>query len=152
MNLLIDGKRFQYNICFGSTSNLSNMIKKILLDDKELAMTFKKIIENVYNFNTNKIMINEEIEKSIKTEKKFNGKFIKLLVIGFTGLACLGIGGYYYLRTNKYVMIKAGTDIYSTKSNVPNKLTSNYQIIPSSQSGKRVFFIVNGKKYYYFKK
>lgn len=134
-----------------SDSDLSDMIKKVLLDDKELAMTFKKIIENVYNFNTNKIMIDEKVEKNVKSANKINGKVIELFIIGFAGLACLALGGYYYLQANKYITIKAGTEIFSTTSNIPSKLVSNYEIKPISQNNKKVYFIVNGKKYYYIK-
>ena len=128
---------------------LEIMIKKILLEDKELNYTFAKIIENVWDFKEQKAKIDDMVEKSVKSKKTDK----RLIIFSIFTVLLLAFGGYFsfkYNTTPKEFIIPANSYIYNAKGE-RLELSSQYKIFPTSVKNGKIYFMVNGEKYYYKK-
>lgn len=127
------------------------IIKKILLEDKELLETFKKIIENVVTFNHDKDAMNGYVEKKNSKKKKSKVPYISL----FLGAVVLifGIGFYFLNEKVTSIVLKPGEVFYDAKekAQLPLKMDQSVELDVTNESEDKYYFKLNNKEYYVLK-
>ncbi|MDD5373344.1 MAG: hypothetical protein PHO62_07970 [Sulfurimonas sp.] len=138
----------------GGGANLSDAqiqiaIRKVLLDDKELGETFKKIIGNVVTFNQEKAMMNGHIDEKNSKKKKSKIPFISIAM----GAIVLIFGIVFVFLNEKptKITILAGEKFYDSK-NLAQTLPSGMEFKITNEDDSRYFFKIDKKEYYIPKK
>lgn len=125
------------------------IIRKILLEDKELAETFKKIIENIVTFNQDKELMNGYIDQKNKKKKRSKIPYISVAL----GVAALvfGFAFYFFNPKTASVVLESGVVFYAAKKDVPQvPLAQSIEVSVTNESDDRYYFkFPNSKNEYY---
>lgn len=135
-----------------SDADAELIIKKILLNDKELLETFKKIIENAISFNKDKYVIDSFVEKKNSKKKKSKIPLFSVII----GSIFLLVGVLYYFLNEKVtsVVLEAGESFYDSKAKdaTPLSLGQRLEVEVTNESEDKYYFKLDKKEYFILKK